>query len=100
MKAYQNQLERFRMIAKKLVDEQSADYFHQRHLMAGHPDKNSLDSFYSHLDALGKQLDEQAQHFIRRYSSARELGGQLKSEIWETCRQYLEQFVQRNQPSL
>ncbi len=99
MKAYQNQVERFRMIAKKLVDQHSAEFFHRCHLMPGFPDKAAIDQFYSHLDCLGKQLEEQAQQFIGTYTLPQK-AEELKAEIWNTCRQYLDQFVQRNQPRL
>jgi hypothetical protein len=95
MKSYQNQLDRFRDIAKKLVDDHSAELFTGSRLAS--PDRHQVvnDAFYNHLDSLGKQLDETAQKFI---GTNRPGNDDLKSEIWNTCRKYLDQFVKRNQP--
>lgn len=95
MKSYQNQLDRFRDIAKKLVDDHSAELFSGSRTAATERHQVINDSYYSHLDSLGKQLDEHAHKFI---GSARQGGEDLKSEIWNTCRKYLDQFVKRNQP--
>lgn len=95
MKNYQNQLDRFCDIAKKLVDEHSAELFTGSHLASDGRHNVVNDAYYSHLDVLGKQLDEQAQQFIVAYPSRNEL---LKSDIWNTCKKYMEQFVKRNEP--
>ncbi len=96
MKNYQNQLDKFGNIAKRLVDQHSADFFqrcravHEEHLV-----KN--EAFYNHLDSLGKQLDEQAQNFI---VSAKRGDEDLKSDIWNMCKKYLDLFIKRNQPAM
>ena len=94
MKSYQNQLDRFRDIAKRLVDDHSAELFTGSRMVA---DKNQVinDAYFNHLDSLGKQLDEHAQKFIVNHRAGND---DLKSEIWNTCRKYLDQFVKRNQP--
>jgi hypothetical protein len=95
MKSYQNQLDRFRDIAKKLVDEHSAELFTGGRLVSDSRGHVVNDAYFNHLDTLGKQLDEHAQTFI---GGARTGNEALKSEIWSTCKKYLDQFVKRNQP--
>ncbi len=90
MKSYQNQLERFRAIAKKLVDDHSAELFNSYQFSTG----ITHDVYMSHLDTLGKQLDEQAKAFIGTNHANND---SFRSEIWNTCKKYLEQFVKRNQ---
>lgn len=93
MKGTQNQLERFRSIAKRLVDEHSAEVFVRSALSS----ENSADDvYYNHLDVLGKELNEQAEQFIGTYKAVNE---DVKSEIWNTCRKYIDLFMRRNQPS-
>lgn len=96
MKNYQNQLDRFCDIAKKLVDDHSAELFAGYRISTGGK-PGTQDAYFQHLDTLGKQLDEQAHQFI---GSARVRTGSesLKSDIWNTCRKYLDQFVKRNEP--
>lgn len=90
MSNYQNQLDRFRTIAKKLVDDHCAELFtSSKHVEA------KKDTYSLHLDTLGKQLDEQAQQFI---SSSQAGNESLRSEIWNVCKKYLEQFVRRSEP--
>jgi hypothetical protein len=96
MKGTQNQLERFRSIAKRLVDEHSAEVFIRSAMGAERENSLTDDVYYSHLDILGKELNEQAQHFIGCYKT---VGEDVKSEIWNTCRKYIDQFIRRNQPS-
>jgi hypothetical protein len=96
MKGTQNQLERFRSIAKRLVDEHSAEVFIRSAMGAERENSLTDDVYYSHLDILGKELNEQAQHFIGTYKA---VGEDVKSEIWNTCKRYIDQFVRRNQPS-
>jgi hypothetical protein len=93
MKNYQNQLDRFRDIAKRLVDDHSADLFRGHVAHEGMTQVN--DAYHNHLDTLGKQLDEQAQRFI---STNTGLNENLKSDVWGVCKKYLEQFTKRNSP--
>ncbi len=93
MKGVQNQVERFRSIAKRLVDEHSAEVFVWSALCS---EKGTSDVYYSHLDDLNKELKEQAEQFIRNFKS---VDDNVKSEIWSTCRKYIEQFARRNQPN-
>lgn len=94
MKNYQNQLDRFSDIAKKLVDNHSADMFNLNRATSGAPDGNPYVAYTSHLDSLGKELDEHAQQFAQKVSDDK-----LKTDIWGMCKKYLDQFVKRNQPS-
>lgn len=96
MKSYRNQLDRFCDIAKRLVDEHSAELFTRTHLSTEGTQNVMNDAYFMHLDVLGKQLDEQAQMFITSYNS----GEGLRSDVWSTCKKYLEQFVRRNQPQV
>jgi len=93
MKGTQNQLERFRSIAKRLVDEHSAEVY-VRNILSS--ENGTDDVYYSHLDVLGKQLNEQAEQFIGTFKGVNE---EVKSQIWDTCKKYMDQFVRRNQPS-
>lgn len=93
MKGTQNQLERFRSIAKRLVDEHSAEVFVRG---ACSSERGTDDVYYNHLDVLGKELNEQAEQFIGTYKA---VGEDVKAEIWNTCRKYIEQFAKRNHPS-
>jgi len=94
MKGMQNQLERFRSIAKKLVDEHSAEVFVRSAICR---ERGTDDIFFRHLDVLGRELNEQAEHFIGLYKTVDE---EVKTEIWDTCRKYIDQFSKRNQPSV
>lgn len=95
MKNYQNQLDRFRDIAKRLVDEHSAELFNRGHMANEGRPQVVNDAFHNHLDTLGKQLDEQAQQFI---TTNRGLNDAVKTDIWGLCRKYLDQFTKRNEP--
>jgi hypothetical protein len=97
MKNYQNQLDRFCDIAKKLVDDHSAELFTRYHVSTEGQHNVINDAYYQHLDVLGKQLDEQAQQFITS-SNVRTRNEHLKSDIWSTCKKYIDQFVKRNEP--
>ncbi len=92
MKSYQNQLDRFCSIAKRLVDDHSAEYY-TRCQLGSYSIVN--DVYYNHLDGLSKQLNERAEQFITTHRAGSD---DLKTEIWNTCRKYIDQFVQRNQP--
>lgn len=81
MKNYQNQLERFRNIAKRLVDD---------HCAALHNDE----AYKAHLDALMTQLEENAQQFMETTRTNTEL---LKSDIRKLCNKYTELFIRRNE---
>ncbi len=96
MKGTQNQLERFRTIAKKLVDEHSAEVFVRSAISSDGRHTLTDDVFYNHLDVLGKELNEQAEQFIASFKGVNE---DVKSEIWNTCKKYMDQFMRRNQPS-
>lgn len=94
MKTYQNQLDRFRDIAKRLVDDHSAEVFTKSRLGPS----NGLDeTFYNHLDVLDKQLSEQAEKFIGTGKAGSE---DLKLDIRATCKRYIDQFMRRNQPNV
>jgi len=97
MKGAQNQLERFRNIAKKLVDDHSAELFVRSAISAGGRESVIDDAYYNHLDVLNRELKEQAQQFIGTY---RTVNDEVKGEIWDVCKRYMEQFVKRNQPSV
>lgn len=92
MKHYQNQLDRFSSIAKRLVDDHSAELY--THYQLGSYQVVN-DVYHNHLDVLGRQLNEQAEHFI---GSSSQGSDELKTDIWETCRKYIDQFMKRNEP--
>lgn len=94
MRGNQNMLERFRSIAKRLVDEHSAEVFVRKAVRA---ESGADEVYYHQLDDLGRQLNEQAEQFIGGYKT---VSDDLKTEIWDTCRKYVEQFVKRNHPGL
>lgn len=96
MRGAQNQVERFRNIAKKLVDDHSAELFVREGMRPG---RESVidDAYYNHLDVLGRELNEQAQQFIGNF---RTVNDEVKTQIWDTCKRYIEQFAKRNQPSI
>jgi hypothetical protein len=96
MSSTRNQLERFRTIAKRIVDEHCAEVYTTTSVPP-EESSNSTETYYSHLDVLGKELDEQANQFLGSYKSVSE---GLRSEIWNVCRNYVENFVRRNQPGL
>lgn len=96
MKGSQNQLERFRTIAKKLVDDHSAEVFTRSAISSEGKPALADDVYYSHLDVLGRELNEQAEQFIGNFKA---VSDEVKTEIWNTCRKYLDQFARRNQPS-
>ncbi len=96
MKGTQNQIERFRAIAKRLVDEHSAEVFVRSAITSEGKHNLTDEVFYNHLDVLGRELNEQAEQFIGTFKGVSE---EVKIEIWNTCRKYLDQFMERNQPS-
>ena len=95
MKNYQNQLDRFSDIAKKLVDNHSADMFNVGRAATSGPGDPQA-AYSNHLDNLGKELDQHAQQFLT--SGQKVSDENLKTDIWGICRKYLDQFVKRNQP--
>ncbi|MBS1772193.1 MAG: hypothetical protein JST82_04990 [Bacteroidetes bacterium] len=96
MKNYQNQLDRFRVIAKKLVDEHSAELFSSYRLSTDLGVKNMADdAYHSHLDILGRQLTERAQDFIK---TTRTNADTIKTEVMGLCNKYLDLFAKLNQP--
>ena len=95
MRGTQNQLERFRTIAKKLVDDHSAEIY-VRNAVNESENSPADNAYYNHLDSLGKELNERAEQFIGDYKTVND---DVKSQIWDTCKKYIDQFIQRNQPS-
>ena len=96
MKSYQNQVERFRAIAKKLVDDHSAELFSTYRLSTDvGVDNIADDAYHSHLDTLGRQLTEQANQFIATAKANTEV---IKTEVHGVCSKYLDIFAKRNQP--
>ena len=81
-----NRLERFSDIAKRLVDDHSAQLF-----------KNRLehDAYSNHLEAIGQQLEINARDFIGSLKTNNE---ELTSQVWNTCSKYLDLFIKRNDP--
>lgn len=94
MKNYQNRLDRFGAIAKRLVDDQSAELFNatRRSEETSEPDE----TFRQQLNVLGKKLDEHATDFIKAYKEQNEA---MRAEIWSLCSKYLDLFVKRNEPT-
>ncbi|MEZ5016321.1 MAG: hypothetical protein R2800_04660 [Flavipsychrobacter sp.] len=91
---YQNRLERFKNIAKRLVDKHSAELYQ---VYSYNVESKVVDDMYQdHFANLGKELDSEAHDFIKVYNVQQE---SLASEIWNTCSRYLQQFAQRNQPA-
>lgn len=87
-----NRIERFRTIAKRLVDRHSAELFTVYNIQA---QNDVFDAYNDHLDSLGRELDREANDFITTYKTQSEL---MRAEIWRTCTRYLDLFVKRNQP--
>jgi hypothetical protein len=96
MKSTQNQLDRFRTIAKKLVDDHSAEVFTRAAITADGKPHGVDDVYFNHLDKLGRELNSHAEEFITSFRTVNE---DVKSEIWTTCKRYMDQFIKRNQPS-
>jgi hypothetical protein len=90
MKLHQNRVDRFSVIAKKLVDEHSAELFKDSTRLM-----DNYDIYRNHLDKLGQQLEDYASDFL---SSCQVQNDQLKNDIWNTCSKYLDLFAKRNQP--
>lgn len=90
MKLHQNRVDRFSVIAKKLVDEHSAELFKDNTTL-----KDSYEAYRNHLDKLGQQLEDYASDFLNGCKVQNE---QLKNDIWNTCTKYLDLFAKRNQP--
>jgi hypothetical protein len=95
MRGEQNQVERFRTIAKRLVDDHSAECFTKSTISSGNGHVID-DVYYNHLDVLGRELNDQAEQFL---SSFKEVKEDVKSEIWNTCKKYIDLFMRRNQTS-
>lgn len=89
-------MERFRTIAKRLVDDHSAQLFTTTGLEED--EVNPTAAYYSHLDSLGRELNQQAEAFMS--TSAKSIGTELRAKIWDTCKKYIEQFTRRNQPGM
>ena len=90
MKLHQNRVDRFSVIAKKLVDEHSAELFKDSTRLM-----DNYDIYRNHLDKLGQQLEDYASDFL---NSCKVRNDQLKNDIWNTCSKYLDLFAKRNQP--
>lgn len=95
MRGERNQLDRFQSIAKKLVDDHSAEFFTRSCICQNGDHMVVHEAYHSHLDSLGKELNEQAQSFI---TSVKTINDSIKQEIWDVCKRYVEQFAKRNQP--
>ncbi len=90
---YQNQLERFRTIAKKLVDQHSAEL---NKVCGFEVEPQTVDDIYQdHFNNLGRELDTEAKSFLETYNIKQD---SIVGEIWNTCNKYLQHFAQRNQP--
>jgi hypothetical protein len=96
MRGEQNQVERFRTIAKRLVDDHSAECFTKSAISSGNGQTVVDDVYYNHLDELGRELNEQAEQFLTSFKGVKE---DVKSEIWNTCKKYIDLFIRRNQTS-
>lgn len=90
MKLHQNRLDRFSVIAKKLVDQHSAELFRDSTNLS-----DNFDIYRNHLDSLGQQLEDNASRFIQ---DCKTQSDQLKNDIWNACSRYLDLFAKRNQP--
>lgn len=89
MKLYQNRIDRFTVIAKRLVDQHSAAFFTE---CSEHEPK---DVFKTHFEKLGQQLELYASEFIK---NSRHQNDIFCKEVWSQCSKYLDQFTARNQP--
>ena len=96
MRSERNQLERFQTIAKRLVDDHSAEFFTRSAICSNGDHLVVNEAYHAHLDSLDKELNEEASSFL---SSIKTVNDNVKKEIWNVCRRYVEQFVRRNQPS-
>lgn len=90
MKLHQNRVDRFSVIAKKLVDDHSAELFRDSVRLS-----DNYDVFNNHLETLGQQLEDYAKDFLENYKSQSD---QLKNDIWNTCSKYLDLFAKKNEP--
>lgn len=90
MKLHQNRVDRFSVIAKKLVDDHSEELFRDSTRLS-----DNYDVFNNHLETLGQQLEDYASDFLNNCKVQNE---QLKNDIWNTCSKYLDLFAKRNQP--
>lgn len=89
MKRHQNRLDRFSVIAKRLVDEHSAQYFKE---CTRQTDPYTV--YNSHLETLGQQLERLAGEFLQTNNA----GTDLRKDIWSSCSKYLDLFIQWNRP--
>ena len=90
MKLYQNRVDRFSVIAKKLVDDHSAELFRDSVRLS-----DNYEIFNNHLESLGQQLEDYAKDFL---NGCKVQNDQLKNDIWNTCSKYLDLFAKKNQP--
>lgn len=89
MKLHQNRLDRFSVMAKKLVDNRSAEL---------HQDLRKQeveDAYDTHRQTLGKQLEDYAREFLENCKIQNE---QFINDVWGTCKRYLDLFDRINQP--
>lgn len=91
MKLHQNRLDRFSVIAKKLVDDHSAELHND--LM--NAEKDTV--FKDHLQTLGQQLEDYASEFLINCKVQNE---QFRKDVWGTCSKYLDLFTRIHQPQL
>lgn len=89
MKLHQNRLDRFSVIAKRLVDDHSAQLYKDQMTATRE------DVFNNHLHTLGKQLEHYATEFIRNCKVQNE---QFKQDVWGTCNKYIDLFTKLNEP--
>lgn len=89
MKLHKNRLDRFSVIAKKLVDDHAAE-LHRDIMTTG-----SDEVYNNHLDRLGKQLEDYARDFLKNSRIQTE---QFRNDIWGTCSKYLDLFARLHQP--
>lgn len=87
-KLHQNRLDRFSVMAKKLVDDRSAEL----HLDLRKP--GSDDVYDTHRQTLGEQLEANAREFLE---SCKINNDQFINDVWGTCKRYLELFDRINQ---
>lgn len=90
MKYYKNRVDRFSVIAKRLVDDHSAELF-----IDSRQQQNADNAYNDHLNTLGKQLEQYAKDFLESCKTQNE---QLKADIWRICNKYLDLFIKRNDP--
>lgn len=90
MKLYQNRIDRFSVIAKKLLDQHATDYFNDCR-----KDKDQYEAFSSHYELLGSQLEQYATEFIKNTNVSSKY---LADGVWKKCNYYLALFERTHAP--